>query len=349
MSTPTAPERDDLLDELAETRVDTARALARTLDDAAAHRSHRRSVLGSIGALVILALVAALVLLRPGEPTQIVTDGLPPEPVDAVAEVIDEPEAPVVATETTVAPEGPATTPVPSAVVESTTTSPPTTEAPPLPLQVQVTVLTPKVSAGENASLEIGWAAGRVRGTPTFTVDWGDDAVRADTAPAVRCDGSEHPGIGKERANFRYATPGRHPIVVTVETCAPGGVAERVRLEASIDITAPVFDGAPGATVVASLAGPPNSDVGRLDDAVARFTPSEPAAGAPTSVLLGARLPALDQLDAAGSATVLVVPAASRGSLELRWPDRRCSAVAQIVPEAVPGDRPLSVPLTVSC
>lgn len=351
MSTSIGGDRDDLLDSLVEPDTDTSAAMRAVLDSADATRSRRRAVLGSVAALIVLALVAAIVLTRPEDPTQVVAEGVTPSTVPETS-IDPVPEAvPVeVAPETTAVVDStaPVTAP-PTTAAPVPTTVAPTTAPAPLPLEARTTVLTPKVRAGETASLEVGWAAGRVRGTPTIRIEWGDPAVTDDPAPAVPCDGAERPGIGKERANFRYATPGRHQVVVTVETCAPDGVSESVRLDATVEVTAAVIDGAPGTAVVAALPGTPGSDVGALDQAVARYAPAEPAAGAPASMLLGPRLPALSQRNAVGPATVLVVPLGARGLLELRWPDRRCTALAELDTTTSAADRPGSVELSIRC
>lgn len=353
MNTQLAVERDDLLDSLAPTDTDTAAALRAVLAASAARRSHRRAVLGSIGALVVLALIAALVLLRPTERTQIVADGVVPTTEQSVPPEVESEVAPAAATpDTTVAatvPAAPVVIPSSTEAPQSTTAAPTTTQAPPLPLETRATLLTPKVSAGETASLEIGWAAGRVRGVPTIHVDWGDPAIGEQAPLPPKCDEAERPGIGSQRASFRYATPGRHQIAVIVQTCAPDGVAERVQVDTTIDVTPPMYAGGPGAVVVAALAAAPTNDIGALDGAVARYTPEAPAPGEPTSVLLGARLPALTQQNATGPATVLLMPAGARGALELRWPDRRCHLVGDVDLTATTGAQPVATELSLSC
>ncbi len=324
--------RAALLDGVAVAGLDVAAARARVDSVRAGRRRVRRgTTLACVGVLAAVALGWGLqdrpdpdeVVADRGDSTTSTTTSTPttttPPVTAAPVEVTVAPvtAAPVAASTTTVAP---ATT-LPSA--------PPPNQAMRVELRGPATV-----AAGDTVSLDVAWVdADHTGDAPAVSVDWADPEVATlpAEAPAARCDAPGGGGGGIVRASFRYATPGPKVVRVTVRSCGgQGAYAETVTASSTVEVTEPRLDGQPARVVVAVVPRTPDAAVSdlRLDDAVATVRAADPLVA---SIVRPPREPALAQFAASGPATVLVLPLAAQGALELTWPDSPCAASSEVV------------------
>ena len=334
--------------------LDVGAARSRVETAAVARRRTRRVLAGSCAALVVVAGCVAVALLGGSDPDDIVADG------DRTTErstttvssttTVEEIEVIQVAPTVETIPPLATTTTSPVATTVPVTVAPPPTAAPGpapnQPLQLSLTVATPRVEAGDVARIDVVWHDADHGGvTPHLSIDWGDPAVAvlASVPPSSPCDVAGPPAGGTDQVLFRYATPGVHEVVVTASTCdGRGAYGERVRTTARIEVVDPV--GGAERAVVALVARPTTDGEPPLDDAVA-----EVVAADSTVTPLADRRPTLAQFTSAGPATVLRVPVGATGALRLTWPGSACTASGGIDLPAAPADRAPQVLLTRTC
>ena len=343
-----------LLMALVPTGLDVRAARARVETAAAARRRTRRVLAGSCAALVVVAGCIAVGLLGGTDPGDIVADGdrrteRSTTTVSSTTTVEEIEIIQVAPTVETIPPLATTTTPAPVTTAPVAVAPPPTaapTPAPNQPLQVSLTVATPRVDAGDVARIDVAWHDADHGGvTPHLSIDWGDPAVSviASVPPSPPCDVAGPAAGGTDQVLFRYATPGVHEVVVTTSTCdGLGAYGERVRTTARIEVVEPA--GGAERAVVAHVARPATEGEPSLDDALA-----EVVAVDSTVTPLAERRPALAQYTASGPATVLRVPVGTRGALRLTWPGSACTASGVIDLPAAPTDRAPQVLLDRSC
>lgn len=336
----------ELLAPLAPAGLDLVAARAKVDAVASGRRRGRRILAGSCAAVLVIAGCVAVALLGANDPDDIVADGDRTERSTTTSTSTTLPDADArvtassVPTAPTVAPVVPTTT-VASSTTVPVTAAPPTTLPPPPPnqaLEAQLTLLSPNPEAGDLAEIDLVWRDADHSGTaPHLAIDWGDPAVSVVRAvPAGGpCDAPGPPAGGTERLGFRYATPGEHEVSVVVSTCdGVGPYAERVRLTTKIVVREPA--GGAERAVVAVVPRQVGIDEPPLDDAAAELLVDGAAA-----LPLAARRPALQQVTAAGSATVLRVPVGAVGTLRLTWAVAPCPASGPIdLASAAPGVAP---------
>lgn len=343
----TAADRRRLLDELRRCQVDVDAARQR-VESIVDRRRRRRRLVGVSSAVVAVVLVGAAAFALGGEdPDDVVADRVETTstlatststtqaPAEEVAPevVVDMPAPTPVDTTVPVVPVGPGAAPVPAPVDAPASTTTTTPGAANQPMQAQLDVLTPRVSAGSTTVLRVSWADRDHAGErPSYTVDWGDPAVAAatgDAPPSGACREPGAPASSSDRLEFRHATPGRHVVRVVVSTCGGDGpFAERVELEGVVEVVAPELAGGPGIAVV--LHRDPDDLrllLPALDAADARLL----SQGPPQLVSeLGPRAPVLSQRVGAAPATVVVLPRGAIGVVSLGWPSTSCTASASV-------------------
>ena len=323
-----AAAREQLLDAAAVDGLDLAAARA-TVDQLA--RGRRRALRGGLAALGVVALVGlgAWTVLGGDDPDELVADRVEPTSTTSTTTTTAAPPASAV-TAPPMAPttSAPTTTLAPTTTVATTTTVP-TNQA----LRAELQLSSPRVAAGEVASLEVAWVDPDHAGAdPEVLVDWGDPAVSALSlpTPATRCDTPGASSGGTARREFRYATPGERRVRVTVTTCGGEGVfAERVTLESTVTVGDALLDGAPGTAVVVAAARTANGlpVLPALDGAEAVLVPEDPAE--PT-LELGSRSPVLLQFGDVGPRDGAGLPRGAVGELQLTWPGSPCTSTAAV-------------------
>ena len=341
-----------LLAPLVPTGLDVRAARARVETAAAARRRTRRVLAGSCAALVVVAGCVAVALLGGTDPGDVVADGdrRSERSTTTVSSTTTVEEIEIIQVAPTVETIPPlATTTLPATTVPVTVAPPPTSPPPPAPnqpLQLSLTVATPRLDAGDVARIDVAWHDADHGGVaPHLSVDWGDPAVSVLTTvpPSSPCDVAGPPTGGTDQILFRYATPGVHEVVVTASTCdGLGPYGERVRTTARIEVVEPA--GGAERAVVAHVARPATEGEPLLDDAVAELVAVDS-----TVTPLAERRPALAQYTSSGPATVLRVPLGARGSLRLTWPGSACTASGPIDLPAAPPDRAPQVLLDRTC
>lgn len=320
--------RDELLDEASVTGLDLD--AARSAVDALAG-GRRRLVRSGVAALAVAALVGVGVLALVGEddPDELLADRS--ERTSTTTSTASTTTTSVTTT-SPVAPIAPPTT-TPTTLAPTTTTATTTTVPVNQPLQAEARWVADRVPAGEVATLEVSWVdPDHSGGEPEMAVEWGDPAVTAlpGAAPGPSCDAPGASGGGVLRRDFRYATPGTHPVRIVLTTCGgEGAYAERRTVETAVTVDAATIDGSPAVAVVA--VAPRTADglpvLPGLDAALATLEPTDPSS--PT-VDLAPRTPLLVQFGTSGPATVLRLPAGAIGTLRLRWPSSPCESTSAV-------------------
>ncbi len=320
--------RRALLDAAAAPDLDMGAAREQVDALARARRRVLRATLAGLGAVAVVAL-GAVVLLGGDDPDELVADreDVPTRSTTTTSSTTSSTVAPV-RDLTAAPPTSVAALPAPTTVPVTTTTL-----APNQPMRAELHLVTPQVQAGDVAAVEVTWDdADHVGAEPQVLAAWGDPAVTTFVlpTPAPRCDSPGGAASGVLRHEFRYATPGRHPVQMTLTTCGgEGAYAERIVVEGIVEVTEPVLGDGPGRAVVAVA---PRSASGLpvlppLDGAAAVLVPEDPTAD---EVALDPRIPTLALFSSSGPATVLRLPAGAVGSVRLTWPDSTCTASARV-------------------
>jgi len=361
--------RQDLLSRLAEPGVDLDRAAQRVAATRAGRRRRRRNRwLASAGVVAIVGFAVLASVVVSGEGEELVADGAStttteaPDDTDSTetdaassSEALDASEGdgldesdPSVLEAVPVEPvpaRPPALVtpePPPAVTAAPVPVAPPATEEP-LVLEVRPSTTAPV--AGEAVAFEVAWLdADHVGGAPMIRVDWGDPLLQPTMVGAdeLDCRGGGRPVGSVERAEVRFASPGPRTVRVEVTACdGPTGTPQRTVAASGVTVAAPTHRGAPARTFVAHAATGVRLP-GPLDLAVASFRPPEGLA-----VGLGQRRPVLDQRAVDGVASVVVVPGAGAGRLELAWPGQPCRASSEL--GASPFGSARLAPLTISC
>jgi hypothetical protein len=238
----------------------------------------------------------------------------------------------------------------PVAVAPAATLAPTTAAPIDEPLLAQVTPVRGRVAAGETAVVEVAWMhADHVGPAPVVSIDWGDPAVSAAPVvpPGVDCVGPARGAGDVMQMPFRYATPGVRTVRVTVDACRDGRPdGERVTVETTVEVVPPSVSGRVLRAVVLTAASSTHGGLPlpSLDAASVELVPDDPG---PTRGL-PAREPLLDQVSAAGPATVVLVGLDDVGTLRMGWPTSPCRSEAALPPPA-PDGRPAVLELVSTC